>query len=195
MALKIEGELYVVEMNDLGLSFTKYKDFIQRQIETHHSVAWFPLREEVRKRFNPEKAIVWVRQRIGMPYGMKHFLVANVDTVIGGQPDFLSIEHFMFSATYLEKASPEMAKEYILDSLSKRINKENLTLIELTEELDKRSITFEEALLMPEKDNYMYYGKENWICSSLIVNIWKVGGLFGDNEINSMNLSQEIYLC
>lgn len=185
MALRVDGELFVVEMEDDGVVFLKYKDFLQNQINTHHSIAWFPLREEIRKRFNAEKAIEWVKKRVGTPYGMRNIVTANVDTVIGGQPDFLSLEHFMFSATYLEKANPELAKTLILDSLSKRISQENLTLVKLTEELVKRNLTFEEVLLMPESDDYLYYGEENWICSAMIANIWKIGGLFGDNEINS----------
>ena len=48
----VTNELYVAEAEDRGLLLKTYKEFLEDNILTMHSIAWFPLREEYSKKFD-----------------------------------------------------------------------------------------------------------------------------------------------
>ena len=63
------NELYIAEAEDRGLLLKTYKEFLDDNILTMHSIAWFPLREEYSKKFDSKKAWEWTKKRVGQKYG------------------------------------------------------------------------------------------------------------------------------
>ena len=179
----VTNELYVAEAEDRGLLLKTYKEFLEDNIVTMHSIAWFPLREEYSKRFDSRKAWDWTQKRVGQAYGMSNFISGPIDTLDGNTPEYLALEHVMLIVAIMEAVSPKTARQYLIDGLNVRIGTNFTTLQEVTEEISRRNKTVEEVLIMPEREDYIYPNGENWVCSSFVVGIMKEGGIFGDIEI------------
>ena len=62
MALRFDGELYIVESQDAwywpthGLQRTKWADWIKQAEDASFHVSWLPMRADVRARFNEKAA-------------------------------------------------------------------------------------------------------------------------------------------
>ena len=195
MALRIEGKLYVVESENRGILIRTYRDFIDDQIATYHSVAWFPLSKEARARFNEEKAIKWVKEREGMPYGMKNFVVAAYDVTENALPIFMSSEHLLLIIGVIEKIKAPLAMTFLGYTMNKRLGTDNLTSSELAIEMAKRNLTFEEVMTWPEKDEWLYFDGENWVCSGFVVGIYKEAGLFEGLDVEAHEFTpKDIYM-
>ena len=179
----VTNELYVAEAEDRGLLLKTYQEFLDDNIVTMHSIAWFPLREEYSKKFDSKKAWDWTQKRIGKAYGMSNFISGPIDVLEGNTPKYLSLEHVMLIVALMEVFDENVAQQYLIDGLNVRIGTNFTTLQDVTEEISRRGLTVEEVFIMPEKEEYTYKDGENWVCSSFVVGIMKAGGIFGDLEI------------
>lgn len=185
MAIRVNGSLYVTEAEESGIILRPYKDFIEAQVNTYHSVAWFPLSKEARAKFDVDKAIDFISKRVGLAYGMKNFVSAEFDTLNSSLPSYMSSEHLLLAITIIEKLKPELAMTFLGHSINMRLGTSNLTTSQVVDELSRRNMTYEEALIIPEKDDWLYYDGENWVCSSFIAGIYKASGLFGNLDIEA----------
>ena len=179
----VTNELYIAEAEDRGLLLKTYKEFLDDNILTMHSIAWFPLREEYSKKFDSKKAWEWTKKRVGQKYGMSNFISGSIDTLTGSTPEYLALEHVMLVVAIMEAVDEEVAQQYLIDGLNVRIGTNFTTLQEVVEEISRRNKTVEDIFIMPEREDYIYKNGENWICSSFVVGIMKAGGIFGDLKI------------
>ncbi len=181
--IQLCDELYIAEAEDRGLLLKTYKEFLDDNILTMHSIAWFPLREEYSKKFDSKKAWGWTKKRVGQKYGMSNFISGSIDTLTGSTPEYLALEHVMLVVAIMEAVDEEVAQQYLIDGLNVRIGTNFTTLQEVVEEISRRNKTVEDIFIMPEREDYIYKNGENWICSSFVVGIMKAGGIFGDLKI------------
>lgn len=195
MALKIDGKLHVVESENRGIFIRTYEDFIKDQVETYHSVAWFPLSKESRAKFNEEAAVKWIKEREGMPYGMKNFVVAAIDTTKDNLPVFMDNEHLLLIIGIIEKIKAPLAMTFLGYTMNMRLGTTNLTSSELAVEMSKRGLVFEDVMTIPERDDWLYHDGENWVCSALVVGLYKVAGLLDDMDIQAHEFTpKDIYM-
>jgi len=86
MALRFDGELYIVESQDAwywpkkNIQRTKWSEWLQYAKNCDFHVAHLPLKPEIRAKFNEQKAIEFFQQTEGCPYGYHNFLFGWVDT-------------------------------------------------------------------------------------------------------------------
>jgi hypothetical protein len=95
MALKIEGELYIVESQDgwywptHGIQKTKYSQWMEFAKNADFHVAHLPLSAEARAKFNETAAVEFYLRSEGLPYGYHNFLMGWVDTPTQNWPPLL----------------------------------------------------------------------------------------------------------
>ena len=154
-----------------------------------------PLKPELSKKFDVDKAIEFFNAHEGLPYGYHNFLYGWIDTADGDWPPLLprSFPPILFSI--VEKLAPKTAFNFFTQALNKRVGimDESQTALNITEvaamaaEQNKR---LEDIMAEPEIDGWEYYGivprdGESMVCSVLVAALYKAGGLFGDLEINA----------
>ena len=113
------------------------KEFLEDNILTMHSIAWFPLREEYSKKFDSKKAWEWTSQKLGQKYGMSNLISGSIDTLIGSTPEYLSLEHVMLVVAIMEAVDEEVAQQYLIDGVNVRIGTNFTTLQDVTEEISQ----------------------------------------------------------
>ena len=95
MALRIEGELYIVESQDgwywptHGIQKTKWAQWMQWAKNADFHVSHLPLSAEAKAVFNETAAIAFYNQSEGLPYGYHNFLFGWVDTPEDNWPPLL----------------------------------------------------------------------------------------------------------
>jgi hypothetical protein len=57
----------------------------------------------------------------------------------------------------------------------------NLTWVQVIEEAVKKGISLPELMAIPEKEEWLYDGKAQYVCSSFAVALYFHGGMFGSN--------------
>ena len=96
MALRFEGELYIVESQDAwywpthGLQRTPYKKWIEQAKEASFNVIWLPMNGESMLKFNEKAANDWFFTTEGLPYGYHNFLFGWIDTPRDNLPPILA---------------------------------------------------------------------------------------------------------
>ena len=194
VAVRIDGELFVAESDSSGIALKPYAEFIKYQVETYHSVAWFPLSEKYRKKFNEEKAIEFIKKRVGLPYGMKNFIFAALDTY-ENLPNFVDTEVLQLAIQLIEKIKPELGLTFIGHAMGMRLGLEKPKIANVVKECVKRGKTFEEVMMIPERDDWNYFDGENWVCSTFVVGIYKEAGIFEGLDIQAHEFTpKDIYM-
>ena len=187
----IDGELYVIESQDgwywpyHGIQRNKFKEWVRLAHIAEFNVAILPMKEEVRKRFNVDKANEWFKSVEGLNYGYHNFLFSWIDTVDSNLPFSLSHEHFEFLFSVLEKISKPLAAKMMGEALNMRVGKRNLTISQATAEGARQGKSFEELVAMPEIDGWEYSDGLNYVCSCFVVAFYKAGGLFDGLDIQA----------
>ncbi len=69
------------------------------------------------------------------------------------------------------------------EALNARMSSKDLSVQQIAAVAARRGIRLAEVLAMPEKEEYVYSNGPNYVCSTFVTAMWKVGGLFGDMEI------------
>lgn len=86
MALRFEGELYIVESQDAWywpihrIQRNKFSEWMKFAEDCDFHVAHLPLSEEMRKKFDEKKAVEFFNEIQGLPYGYHNFLYGWIDT-------------------------------------------------------------------------------------------------------------------
>lgn len=126
------------------------------------------MREDIRAKFDTDKAISWFLNGIeGLPYGYHNFLFGWIDTVDSNMPFAITHGHFEFLFTVLEKISKDTAALMMGEAFNMRIRTRNLTLAKATAEAARQGYTFEEVVAMPEGDDWEYSNGKNYVCAFL----------------------------
>jgi len=87
MALRFDGELYVVESQDAwywpisNIQRNKFSDWIKYAANCDFHVAHMPLSPAAKAKFNEKAAQDFFFETEGVPYGYHNFLFGWIDTV------------------------------------------------------------------------------------------------------------------
>lgn len=187
----IDGKLYVLESQAgwywprKGIQKNEWKQWIEWAHNADFSVILCPLKEEIRKKLDVQKAMDWYNKMEGFPYGFKNFLFSFIDTPDSNLPFVASHEHFEFLFSIAEKIYPPIGAMMLGEGLNLRLGTKNLTIVEASALAAKRGISFEDLLAIPENDDWVYSDGPSRVCSCFVVGFYKAGGLFGDLKIHA----------
>jgi len=115
MALRFDGELYVVESQDAwywpvkNIQRNKWSDWIQYAKNADFMVSHMPLRADIRAKFNEKLAQDFFFASEGHPYGYHNFLFGWVDTAEDNWPPLLPAQFAPILMDMLSKISPDAA--------------------------------------------------------------------------------------
>lgn len=191
VACWIDGELYVLESQDgwywpkRGIQRNKFKQWVQWAHNADFNVAILPLREEIRQKFDVEKAIKWFTGGIeGLNYGYHNFLFSWIDTAHENfNTNILQSETLLSVFSILEKVTKPTATTIIGEALNQRTKTKGLSIPQVTAEAARQGFSFEELLAQPEREEWKYSDGTNYVCSCFVAAFWKAGGLFDGLDI------------
>lgn len=209
VACWIEGELYVLESQDgwywpkHGIQRNKFDDWVQYAFNADFNVVVFPLKEELRKKFNVDKAIEWFTSGIeGLNYGYHNFLMPWVDGT-KNMPGFLDEQVLMPLFGIFDKLLPKVFDKILGEALNKRVGTQGLNLNKIISTASKQGKTFEDLMGIVEEQGWIYSDGENYVCSCFVIGFYKAGGLFdgltiqpqefGPKDIYQLNFWEENY--
>lgn len=91
-------------------------------------MAVLPLKEELREKFDLEKALQYFYNLEGTPYGFHNFVFGWIDTENESVPPALDIEFIYVVFNILEKISRYTTDRLLGEALNKRLGTEGLSL-------------------------------------------------------------------
>lgn len=134
-----DEELYVYEASD-RVRKLKYDNWITLRVQNKEFMAYHPLSEEYRQKFNKTKALEFYKTIDEHPYGMKNFIFSWFDVTEGNVPSTFPEEVFPIYLSILEKFNPaatfNLATEALLNRLE--IYDKNMTIPQITAEAARR---------------------------------------------------------
>lgn len=86
MALRFDGELYIVESQDAWywpvhrIQRTRFANWLAYAEACDFNVVHMPLADKMRAKFDEKKAVEFFYETEGLPYGYHNFLYSWVDT-------------------------------------------------------------------------------------------------------------------
>lgn len=137
MALRSDGELYIVESQDAwywptkGIQRTPFDVWMKQAEEASFHVVWIPLREEIRANFNEDLSREFFFKTEGLPYGYHNFLFGWMDTPRDNLPGLLPNELLPIFGSVLEKILPDFIFMTVGEGLNIRLGTKDLTFPEL----------------------------------------------------------------
>ena len=197
VALRFDGELYIVESQDAwywptpNLQRTKWADWIKQAEDASFSVSHLPMREEIRAKFDNKKATEFFYETEGLPYGYHNILYGWIDTPRDNLPPLLPNEFAPILFSIIEMISPTLAYNFFTEALNFRLGTTGLDIAGVAAAAaTQRGMSIQELMAQTEEDGWEYTGYEprdgrSWVCSAYVAAIYKAAGLFGDMEINS----------
>ena len=108
MALRLDGELYVVESLVAGIQKTKWADWLKQAEDSSFLVAWLPLNEEKRAQFDEKAANDFFAQTEGLPYGFHNLVYGWLDTANDNLPPLLPKELLPVAFKVFEDLEPKL---------------------------------------------------------------------------------------
>lgn len=202
VACWIDGELYILESQDgwywpkRGIQRNKWKTWVQWAHNADFNVAILPLKDEIRQKFDVEKAQKWFTSGIeGLNYGYHNFLYSWIDTPDDNLPSsIIQSEIFLSVFSILERISKSTATTIMGESLNQRLQTKGLSIPKAAAEAARRNMTFEQLLAMPEIEGWEYSDGKNYVCSCFVAAFWKAGGIFDDLDIEPTEFTpKDIY--
>lgn len=191
MALRIEGELYIVESQDgwywptHGIQRTKFSDWIILADNADFHVCHLPLNAEARAKFNKTAAVKAFEELEGLPYGYHTFLFGWIDTPENNWPPLMPPKFVPIVFSILSNIIPSTTDIFIEQALNVRLNTTGLKFGEIAGTAADRNLTIEDLLAQPEQDGVIYHGLlprdgQSYVCSSFVAAMYKAAGLLGD---------------
>lgn len=206
MALRFDGELYIVESQDAwywpthGLQRTLWSDWIQWAENADFHVTYHRLSDDARAKFDEKKAQDFFFDTEGLPYGYHNFLYGWVDTPNDDWPPLLAREFVPILFKIVEDISPSLAYNFFSEALNKRLGVDGKNISEIAEIAAGQNMSVSDVMAMVEQDGWEYYGLEprdgrNWVCSAYVAAFYKAAGVFGDMEINATEFAtMDVYI-
>jgi hypothetical protein len=191
IAMWRDNELWVLESQDAwywprhGIQKNKWDDWIKWAENADFNVVVIPLKDEMRAKFDVEKAWAEFERLEGHTYGYSNFLFGYIDTVNENMPDWLDLIFITTTLKVLEHIIPSGISRVFYEPLNMRLGTAGLNIEGIWEEIYKRKISMAELWAMIEQEGWKYPTGENYVCSAFVVKMYKAGGLFGDLPINS----------
>lgn len=196
MAMRFDGELYIVESQDAwywptpNLQRTKWADWIKQAEDASFSVAHLPMRADIRKNFDNAKAVAFFNETAGLPYGYHNFLYGWIDTPRDNLPPLLPNEFMPILFSIVEMIAPKVAFNFFTEALNFRLGTKGLDIAGVAAAAAQKGMSVQELMAVVEEDGWEYTGIEprdgrSWVCSAYVAAVYKAAGLFGDMEINA----------
>ena len=206
MALRFDGELYIVESQDAwywpthGLQRTKWADWIKNAENADFHVTHHRLSAEARAKFDEKKAQDFYYDTVGLPYGYHNFLYGWVDTAEDNWPPLLAKEFVPVMFTLIEKVDPSLAYNFFTEALNKRLGVDGQDIDSIAKLAAEQKMGVDDVMAMVEQDGWEYTGLKpkdgrNWVCSAYVTAFYKAAGVFGDMEINATEFAtMDVYI-
>ena len=148
------------------------------------NVAWLPLSDEMRQKFNVTAATEYFYKTQGLPYGYHNFLYGWIDTPHDNWPMVLPQELVPIAFSIIERIDKNLTDTFFTEALNFHLGTEGLNITEIAVEAGKRNMTVSDAMAIVEEDGWKYTGQyhdgESMVCSAFVTAMWKAGGLFDD---------------
>jgi hypothetical protein len=199
VCLWIDGELYVVESTDgwywpkAGIQRNKWKDWIQYASASDKLVAHFPLKPEIRAKFDEKKAIEFFTSVEGLNYGFHNFVFSWLDTEKDNFPEFVDPEVVMVLVNLFSKYVPSIGNTMFGEGLNKRLGTSGLSVTEAIIHAAEKGISNGSLFAIPEQE-WEYSDGKSYVCSCFTAALYKASGLFGDLDVNPFEVSpRDIY--
>ena len=201
VVLTIDGEKHIVESQDAWYwpkhkiqrnTFTQWKQWAKN---CDFNVVVLPLKDELRKKFDSEKALQFFQSVEGMPYGYHNFLFSWIDTVDDNYPPVLAKDFIPIAFELFNQILPSVMETFFLQAMNHRLDTKGLNYHQVVEETNKRGTTLLELMAQPELDGWMYSDGYSYVCSCFVVGIYKAAGLFGNMDINAVEFTpRDVYM-
>lgn len=182
-----EGKLWVGESgheNEQGedviaiLPWEEWWDFEVNTDDSNPQIALLPLRPDLRAKFNETAAWNYAKQMNGKPYGYHNLIFSWIDTISNNYPPPLDAHVVASVMTVWNKLQPDYAANMWTEALNKRLGTKGLDLPEIIVESEKRGMTFDKLLAVPEKDDWVYTDGQSASCVAYVLMMYKEAGLF-----------------
>ncbi|CAI8587701.1 unnamed protein product [Vicia faba] len=147
--------------------------------DSNPQIALLPLHPELRAKFNSTAAWEYARSMSGKPYGYHNMIFSWIDTVADNYPPPLDAHLVTSVMSMWTRMQPAYAANMWNEALNKRLGTEDLELHDILLETEKRGITFDELLAIPEQDEWEYSDGKSTTCVAFILSMYKEAGIFG----------------
>lgn len=127
MALRFDGELYVVEAQDAwywpthNIQRTKWADWVKYAENADFQLSWLPLRADISEKFDEKAAQDFFFQTEGLPYGYHNFLYGWIDTAKDNWPPMIPNNGVPVVFSLIEKIDPTLSMNFFTEALNKRM--------------------------------------------------------------------------
>ncbi|KAL5761949.1 hypothetical protein ACOSP7_018213 [Xanthoceras sorbifolium] len=142
-------------------------------------IALLPLHPDVRAKFNTTAAWEYARSMLGKPYGYHNMIFSWIDTVADNYPPPLDAHLVISVMSMWTRLQPAYAANMWNEALNKRLGTEDLDLYGILDETEKRGISFDQLLTIPEQDEWVYSDGKSTTCVAFILEMYKESGVFG----------------
>ncbi|KAK1260699.1 hypothetical protein QJS04_geneDACA018059 [Acorus gramineus] len=182
-----EGNLWVGESgneNEQGedviavLPWEEWWEFELTKDDSDPHIAVLPLHPDMRKKFNNSAAWEFARNMSGQPYGYHNMIFSWIDTVKGNYPPPLDVHLVASVMTMWNRIQPAYAANMWNEALNKRLGTQDLDLPDIIIESEKRGLSFDKLLTIPEQDDWIYTDGKSTSCIAFILEMYKQAGLF-----------------
>eukprot|EP01098_Paradermamoeba_levis_P015413 TRINITY_DN782_c0_g1_i5.p1 TRINITY_DN782_c0_g1~~TRINITY_DN782_c0_g1_i5.p1 ORF type:complete len:430 (+),score=164.24 TRINITY_DN782_c0_g1_i5:326-1615(+) len=196
VALRIDGVLYVCESTTNskywptnGIQKTPYAQWIKQAKAASYNVVHLPLSPDARSKFDEKKAADWfLKTAQGLPYGFHNMLFTWIDTISDNYPclppDYstycLSHQLVQVGAGFLDTLDSKLGQLMFNQALNKRAQTTNLPTVNVAYAAAQKGVKWEDLLIIPEQDSWIYNDGYSMVCDVFVCEIWKEGGIFGN---------------
>ncbi|XP_078437856.1 uncharacterized protein LOC144708419 [Wolffia australiana] len=141
-------------------------------------IALLPLHPDVRAKFNSTAAWEYVRSMSGMPYGYHNMIFSWIDTIGENYPPPLDSNLVISILSMWTRLQPSYAANMLDEALNKRLGTEELSLHGIVAEAERRGMSVDHLLTIPEQDDWVYSDGKSTTCVAFILGIYKAAGIF-----------------
>ncbi|RLM84617.1 hypothetical protein C2845_PM04G13740 [Panicum miliaceum] len=181
-----KGDLWVAESgyeNDKGeevIAIVPWDEWWTMALkdESNPQIALLPLHPDVRARFNGSAAWEYVRSMVGKPYGYHNMIFSWIDTIGDNYPPPLDANLVMAVMSMWTRVQPLYAANMWNEALNKRLGTEGLDLQGIIIETERRGMSFDQLLTIPEQDEWIYSDGKSTTCVAFILAMYKEAGIF-----------------
>ncbi|KAF3453484.1 hypothetical protein FNV43_RR03924 [Rhamnella rubrinervis] len=182
-----EGKLWVGESgneNEQGediiavLPWEEWWEFEVNKDDSDPHIALLPLHPDMRAKFNETAAWEYARSMEGKPYGYHNLIFSWIDTIDKNYPPPLDAHVVASVMTIWDHIQPAYAANMWNEALNKRLGTQGLDLPDILVESEKRGLSFDKLLTIPEQDDWVYNDGKSASCVAFVLEMYKEAGLF-----------------
>jgi len=194
IALWIDGVLNVCESTTKdgywptnGVQCTEYTKWLKEAQAADHNVVYVPLSAEARALFDENKAVLFVKQNMGLNYGFGNILWGWIDSENDNYPYPLTWQAHEVLPALISKISPQISDLLWNQAFNFRIGTKGLNTADIYQELINKNMTFGQFVSIPEQDDWEYVQINNdnqtvsgrsMVCNVFVCAVWKAAGIF-----------------